>query len=87
MERNWVLPLCYLERITEGSISQMLPGVSASTVMDWFKHEASLRDPKASWYVIAPYIRRTLIEFHKKEIGTKKSEELVAKGKAASEQA
>jgi hypothetical protein len=86
-ERNWVLPLCYLERITEGSISQMLPGVSASTVMEWFKHEASLRDPKASWYVIAPYIRRTLIEFHKKEIGTKKSEELVAKGKVASEQA
>jgi hypothetical protein len=86
-ERNWVLPLCYLERITEGSISQIFPGISASTVMEWFKHEASLRDPSSSWYVIAPYVRRTLIEFHKKEIGTKKSEELIAKGKAASDQA
>lgn len=86
-ERDWVLPLCYLERITEESIAQMLPGVSASAVIDWFKHEASLRDPHASWYVIAPYLRRTLIEFHKREIGTKKSNELIAKGKAASEQA
>lgn len=86
-ERDWVLPLCYLERITEESIPHMLPGVPASAVIEWFKHEASLRDPNANWYVIAPYIRRTLIEFHKREIGTKKSEELIAKGKAASEQA
>lgn len=86
-ERGWVLPLCYLETITEESISHMLPGVSASAVIEWFKHEASLRDPNASWYVIAPYIRRTLIEFHKREIGTKRSSELIAKGKAASEHA
>jgi hypothetical protein len=86
-ERGWVLPLCYLKTITEESISHMLPGVPASAVIDWFKHEASLRDPNASWYVIAPYIRRTLIEFHKREIGTKRSEELIAKGKAASEHA
>jgi hypothetical protein len=86
-ERSWVLPLCYLERITEESISHMLPGVSASAVIEWFKHEASLRDPNANWYVIAPYIRRTLIEFHKREIGTKRSDELIVKGKVASDQA
>jgi len=86
-EHAWVLPLCYLERITVESISHMLPSVSASAVIEWFKHEASLRDPNANWYVIAPYIRRTLIEFHKKEIGTKRSDELIAQGKAASEQA
>ena len=84
IERKWVLPLCYLDRITHESISRILPGVSPSAVLDWFKHEASLRDPNAEWYVVAPYIRRTLTEYHRKEIGPKKSEELIATGKAAS---
>jgi hypothetical protein len=86
-EQGWVLPLCYLDRITHESVAQILPAASSSSVMEWFKHEASLRDPNAEWYVIAPYIRRTLMECHKKEIGTKKAEEMIAKGKAASEQA
>jgi hypothetical protein len=86
-ERNWVLPLCYLDRITQESVSQMIPDANSLAVMEWFKHEASLRDPNAEWYEISPYIRRTLIEFHKKEIGTKKSEELIAKGTIASAQA
>ena len=46
-ERDWVLPLCYLDRITESSIQAMLPDVSPAAVMEWFKHEASLRDPNA----------------------------------------
>jgi hypothetical protein len=86
-EKSWVLPLCYLDRITEASIQVMLPDVPAFVVMAWFKHEASLRDPNAEWYAIAPYIRRTLKEYHHKELGTKKHSELIAKGEEASKQA
>jgi hypothetical protein len=87
IEKEWVLPLCYLDRITHGSIEQMLPNVTPSSVMEWFQKEASLRDPNAEWFVVAPYVRRTLLEFHKKEIGTRKSKEMTARGKAASKQA
>lgn len=83
-EKEWVLPLCYLDRITEESVATMLPNAAPSSVLNWFKHEASLRDPRAEWYVIAPYIRRTLIECHRKEIGSKKSNDLIRKGKEAS---
>jgi len=86
-EKSWVLPLCYLDRITEASVSAMLPDSPATAVIEWFKHEASLRDPNAQWYVIAPYIRRTLKEYHLKELGMKKFNELIAKGEEASKRA
>jgi len=35
-EKSWVLPLCYLDRITEASIQTMLPDVPAFAVMAWF---------------------------------------------------
>ena len=86
-EKQWVLPLCYLDRITETSVELMIPDVPPSSVVGWFKHEASIRDPAAEWYVIAPYIRRTLLEFHRRQIGTKKHEDMIVKGKSASDQA
>jgi hypothetical protein len=86
-EKSWVLPLCYLDRITEASVSAMIPDSPAAAVIEWFKHEASLRDPNAQWYVIAPYIRRTLKEYHLKELGTAKYNEFNAKGQDASRQA
>jgi hypothetical protein len=86
-EKKWVLPLCYLDRITETSVELMIPDVPSSSVVGWFKNEASIRDPAAEWYVIAPYIRRTLLEFNRRQIGLKKHEDLIIKGKYASEQA
>jgi len=83
-QKQWVIPLAYLDRVTEPAIEAMLPDVSASAVMEWFKHEASLRDPNAEWYVIAPYIRRTLKEYHCKEVGTKRQTEMIARGEEAS---
>jgi hypothetical protein len=77
----------YLDRITETSVELMIPDVPPSSVVGWFKHEASIRDPAAEWYVIAPYIRRTLLEFHRRQIGTKKHEDMIVKGKSASNQA
>lgn len=85
VQKQWVIPLCYLERVTEPAIEEMLPDAPASAVMEWFKHEASLRDPNAEWYVIAPYIRRTLKEYHCKEVGPKRQMEMTAKGERASQ--
>jgi hypothetical protein len=87
VEKEWVLPLSYLTRITHDSVSAMIPEASPDTVLEWFKNEASLRDPSGEWYVIAPYIRRTLIEFHKRQIGTKQSNEWIARGEKASQEA
>ena len=39
-------------------------------VMEWFSNEASLRDPNAQCYVIAPYIRRTLKAYHSTLVDT-----------------
>ena len=55
--------------------------------MDWFQHEASLRDPGANWFVIAPFIRRTLLEYHKRTVGTKESKDWEWRGQAASAEA
>ncbi len=86
-EKNWVLPLCYLDKITEASIPEMITDTPASNIIEWFEKEASLRDPNAEWYTIAPYIRRTLKEYHHKKIGSKKYSELVEKGRKASKNA
>jgi hypothetical protein len=32
--------------------------------MDWFKNEASLRDPLASHFVMAPFIREMFKKYH-----------------------
>ena len=86
-QREWVIPLCYLDRVTEPAIEVMLPDAPAVAVMEWFKHEGSLRDPNAEWYEIAPYIRRMLKEYHCKEIGPKRHAEMIAKGEEASRKA
>jgi hypothetical protein len=84
-EKQWVLPLCYLEKINIASISSMIPDAPADAVMGWFKKEASLRDPTANCYVIAPYIRRTLKEYHKLELGGFNYKEFEQRGLAASQ--
>jgi hypothetical protein len=83
-EKSWVLPLCYLDQVTEESVAKMLPDYSPETVMEWFKHEASIRDPQGKCYAVAPYIRRTLLEYNRLTIGKKSHEELVTKGRDAS---
>jgi hypothetical protein len=86
-QRQWVIPLCYLDRVTEPAIETMLPDPPATAVMEWFKHEGSLRDPDAEWYEITPYVRRMLKEYHCKEVGPKRQAEMIAKGEEASLQA
>ncbi len=83
-ERGWVLPLCYLDKVTHSSIAAMLPDAPAAAVFDWFSQEASLRDPSAKWYVVAPYIRRTLLEYNERRIGTGRHAALLEVGARAS---
>lgn len=71
IQRNWVLPLCYLDRVDEQTVENMLGPSTGKVVMEWFSNEASLRDPNARWYVIAPYIRRTLKAYHSTLIDAK----------------
>ena len=87
IQKQWVTPLCYLDEVTLPAIEAMLPDVPAAAVMEWFRHEASLRDPRAKCLVIAPYIRRTLKEHHRIEVGTKRHLALIAKGEEALRQA
>ncbi len=86
-ERGWVLPLCYLDRVTESTVALMLPDAPAGAVVDWFGEEASLRDSGAEWYVVAPYIRRTLLEYNERKIGPQKHKAMVEAGKRASAEA
>jgi hypothetical protein len=87
IEKEWVLPLCYLDQINQATIQAMLPHAPASVVMEWFKREASLRDPNAEWYSIAPYIQRTLREYHRKELSDSEYCKFLERGKSASKQA
>ena len=86
-QRQWVIPLSYLDRVTEPAIETMLPDAPATAVMEWFKHEGSLRDPNAEWYEITPFVRRMLKEYNCKEIGPKRHAEMIAKGEEASQKA
>lgn len=83
-QKEWVIPLCYLDLVTEPAVEAMMPEAPTRAVMEWFTHEASLRDPNGQWYAIAPYIRRTLREYHCKEIGTRRQMEFVSRGAEAS---
>jgi hypothetical protein len=75
-EKAWVIPLAYLDRITEESIAVMLPDTNAKQVMAWFTTEASIRDPEASWFVISPFIRNMLLEYNLRLVGESRHAEL-----------
>jgi len=68
-EKEWVIPLAYLNRVDLETIQRVLPDENPSVIMSWFQKEASLRDPKADHYVIAPFIREMLLEHNKRIVG------------------
>lgn len=86
-EKKWVLPLAYLEKVTESSVRAMLPEEPVNAIMEWFQHEGSLRDPQAMWFVISPFIRKMLQEYHLRVIGTEKQKEFQSRGHSASAKA
>src|SRR5690606_27199770 len=57
-QKDWLLPLCYLDTVNKASIAKILPGASANVIMDWFRKEASVRDVKSPSFRVDPYIRK-----------------------------
>jgi hypothetical protein len=56
-QRNWFLPLCFLDEINAETIALMLPGEPSAEVLEWFKNEASIRSPTAKKWTVLPIIR------------------------------
>lgn len=68
-ERDWVIPLAYLDRIDKSSIGKMLPEADSVDVMAWFQKEASLREPDATHFVMASFIREMFKHYHGLTVG------------------
>ena len=83
VEKEWVIPLCYLGRVDLQTIPLVLPNIDASIVMDWFKREASLRDPDESYYVISPLIRKMICEYNARYVGSVEHEAIKNKAQAS----
>lgn len=83
-QKEWLLPLCYLDAVNLSSIGKMLPNATAEVVMDWFRKEASVRDVKSASFRVDPYIRRMLLQHHSNLIGPEAQRKLVEEGKLAS---
>lgn len=86
-EKDWLLHLCHLDVVNEGTIAAMLPDVSAGAVLEWFTEEASVRDVAAEYFVVQPFIRQMLLEYQKKITSSKKWEALVDRGRRSLEAA
>lgn len=65
-QRDWLVHLSFLDAVNEDSIAVMLPGEDAKSVLDWFKHEPSIRSPSgvAGWQVLP--IVRSRVQAHVK---------------------
>ncbi len=68
-EKSWIIPIAYLDRVDRSTLGHMIPNVDPEIVMTWFQHEASLRDPMAPHFVMAPFIREMFKEYHKIVVG------------------
>ena len=80
-EKRWFLSLCYLDVVNETSIAGMIEGAELRTICDWFAHEASIRDNKASHFVVNPFIRKMVLQHHQNLIGKREQSKLQERGK------
>lgn len=83
-QKEWLLPLCYLDVVNQSSISKMLPNSPANVVMEWFRKEASVRDVKSPSFRVDPYIRKMLLQHHTNLIGPEEQQRLLDQGRLAS---
>jgi len=80
-QKEWLLPLCYLDVVNHSSIGEMIPTAVPSTIMDWFRKEASVRDVKAPSFRVDPYIRRMLLQHHLNLIGSEQQMKLMTQAR------
>jgi hypothetical protein len=60
--RTWTRRLAFLDEVTTETISRVLPFADPGKVLEWFKREASLRDPSSSRWAMLPVIRSKIRE-------------------------
>lgn len=86
-ERNWLTPICYLDKVNEGTIKVMLPREEAALVMAWFANDGSVRDVKSPDYCVTPYVRHMLLEHNRRKVGDAAHARLQEEAKRAMEEA
>jgi len=83
-QKDWLLPLCYLDSVNTESIQEILPQAPELSVMDWFRREASVRDINSPTFKVDPYIEKMLLQHHLNFIGPKEQKRLIEQGNKAS---
>jgi hypothetical protein len=62
-QQQWMQAVCFLDVVNEDSIAEVLPDVSASTVLDWFERESSIRSPHTKRYAVLQIIRSRVMAY------------------------
>ncbi len=86
-ERKWLTPICYLDRINEGTVKVLLPHEDSTKVVNWFVNDASVRDVKSRNFSVTPYIRHMLLEYNRCKVGDAAHARLQEEAKRAMQEA
>jgi hypothetical protein len=86
-ERSWLTPICYLDKVNEGTVKVMLPREDATQIVAWFANDASVRDVKSADYSVTPYVRHMLLEHNRRKVGDAAHARLQEEAKRAMQEA
>jgi hypothetical protein len=62
-EREWLLRICFLDRVDEDALRALFPGENVARIQDWFEREPSVRDPSAPYFRVRPMVREKLLRY------------------------
>jgi len=62
-QKAWLRALSFLQTVDREAIQAVLPSEDADHVLEWFKAEASIRDPNAGKWSVLPIIRSRIQEY------------------------
>ncbi len=66
VQRNWFRYICFLDQITLEGIEQVVdfsetPGFGPKDVLQWFRHEPSIRDTRSTFHAVWPFVRERVL--------------------------
>jgi hypothetical protein len=73
-QKEWLIALCYLDEVNEDSVSAMLPDHKAKIIVEWFSHEASVRQQDGLRFAVNPLIREMVLQHHRNLLGARSQE-------------
>lgn len=81
-QREWLIHLAFLDAVNEDTIAAILPAEDAKAVLEWFKHEPSIRSPSgtAGWQVLP--IVRSRVQAYVQLDSPRRHEELSTRAKS-----